>query len=141
YQKVVDAERERAQWLAEHPRVTSAEVSAEATERPARKSRAQRQYEKHLLAWIHVANSTEHHLEQLRELQAEFSDLKDWAGEQPAIAHALRDTDLGPLKKAVPLLPRVQERFGIIPGTIKHNVSAPVYALNLLANPTTPAAS
>ena len=36
YQKVLDAEREQAQWLAEHPRATSAEVSAEATERPAR---------------------------------------------------------------------------------------------------------
>src|SRR6516165_599126 len=83
YQKVLDAEREQAQWLAEHP--LGAEVSAEAIERPARKSRAQRQYEKLLLAWINIAVFTERHLDQLRELQAGISDLKDLAGEPAAI--------------------------------------------------------
>ena len=141
YQKVLDAEREQAQWLAEHPRATSAEVSAEATERPARKSRAQRQYEKLLYAWINIAVFTERHLDQLRELQAGISDLKDLAGEPAAIAQAITDTDLGPLQMAVTLLLRVQEQFGIIPGNIKHNGSAPGCALGLLANPTTPAAN
>jgi len=100
-----------------------------------------RQYEKLLYAWINIAVFTERHLDQLRELQAGISDLKDLAGEPAAIAQAITDTDLGPLQMAVTLLLRVQEQFGIIPGNIKHNGSAPGCALGLLANPTTPAAN